>query len=83
MDHADEGEIVQMSAGPAGGPPMTAPTPPTLSAYETAHGRRVWCAYCKRWHYHAAEPGHRAAHCHVVTSPYRATGYTLEPAVSE
>ena len=57
---------------------MTNGTPPTLPAYETVHGWRVWCAYCKRWHYHAGEPGHRAAHCHVATSPYRQTGYILE-----
>ena len=52
-------------------------TAPSLPAYPTAHGWRVWCCYCDRWHQHGAQPGHRAAHCFVVSSPYRQTGYIL------
>ena len=25
---------------------------------------RVWCRYCKAWHTHSPEFGHREAHCH-------------------
>ena len=56
--------------------------PPTLPACPTEHGWRVWCCYCKRWHQHGAQPGHRVAHCHVATSPYKATGYVLELATN-
>ena len=59
------------------------PSPPVLPAYPTEHGWRVWCRYCHRWHQHGAQPGHRVAHCHVTTSPYRSTGYILKPAVTE
>jgi hypothetical protein len=44
---------------------------------------RFWCPHCRSYHHHGGEPdadgyiGHRAAHCHVSTSPYHATGYLL------
>ena len=57
---------------------------PVLPAHPTEHGDwRVWCVYCDRWHQHGAVPGHRAAHCHVTTSPYLRTGYVLELAEVE
>jgi hypothetical protein len=37
---------------------------------------RFWCPFCKKWHYHGAEPGHRVAHC-GSDSPFRETGYIL------
>ncbi len=37
---------------------------------------RVWCRYCRAFHYHGIGAGHRAAHC-ATTTPYTATGYTL------
>jgi hypothetical protein len=44
---------------------------------------KFWCDYCATHHHHAGHPddtgeiGHRSAHCHVQSSPYRATGYIL------
>lgn len=56
---------------------MTASTPPIRPAYPTTHGLKVWCVYCHRWHQHGQSGGHRAAHCHVPSSPYRRSGYIL------
>jgi hypothetical protein len=53
-------------------------SPPVLPAYPTPHGWKVWCNYCRRWHQHGAQPGHRVAHCRVPSSPYRTTGYILK-----
>jgi hypothetical protein len=42
-----------------------------------------WCPHCCAYHHHGGQPdqtgeiGHRVAHCHVPTSPFRATGYIL------
>lgn len=59
---------------------------PTLPAYRygrpLASGERplkVWCDYCGAWHHHGHTGGHRVAHCTVASSPYRRTGYNLEP----
>jgi hypothetical protein len=58
------------------GAPMTAP--PTLSAYRVGYQYVVWCAYCRKWHYHgAARDGHRLAHCSHSSSPYLTSGYIL------
>jgi hypothetical protein len=38
---------------------------------------KFWCQHCGRHHTHSAAPGHRAAHCHADSSPYRDTGYVL------
>ena len=54
-------------------------TIPHLPAVPEHHGLKVWCVYCRRWHHHASTPGHRVAHCTVPTSPYRQSGYVLEP----
>lgn len=35
-----------------------------------------WCPYCKRFHTHGAEAGHRVAHCD--SGPFRDTGYILK-----
>jgi hypothetical protein len=48
-----------------------------------------WCPFCKRRHWHSAEPGHRVAHCgherldrsgRVVKdySPFYESGYVLK-----
>jgi hypothetical protein len=39
---------------------------------------RVWCQYCRRFHYHAAIAGYHAAHC-LETTPYTEGGYMLKP----
>jgi len=44
--------------------------------YPFTHLWKVWCVFCRRWHWHAAGPGHRAAHC-TEPSLYTATGYIL------
>lgn len=36
---------------------------------------RLWCPHCRAWHFHGAEDGPRAAHCHVPDSPYHLDGY--------
>ncbi len=62
-------------------------TVPTLWAVpHKPGGFKVWCDYCRTgrsrkrgaWHYHGPPiPGHRAAHCTAVDSPYSETGYYL------
>lgn len=59
-------------------------TAPVLRAYRTkpsagAVGVTVWCCYCERPHAHGIGGGLRAAHCIRPESPYRATGYSLDP----
>jgi hypothetical protein len=48
---------------------------------------KFFCQYCNTWHEHAAEDGHRVAHCwHAeprgrlkgFTTPYVKTGYILK-----
>ena len=62
---------------------MTISTAPVLPAYPTSHGLRVWCVHCHRWHQHGQGGGHRVAHCTIVSSPYRLTGYVLALAEEE
>lgn len=39
---------------------------------------RAWCPFCRRYHFHGAEEGHRAAHCASDDSPFKmAGGYHL------
>jgi hypothetical protein len=38
---------------------------------------RVWCRYCRAWHYHGPAEGHREAHCQDSSSPYWRSGYNL------
>jgi hypothetical protein len=52
-------------------------TPPTLHAYRTPGGLRVFCPACRRWHRHSARGGHRVAHCTSDASPYAVSGYVL------
>lgn len=40
-------------------------------------GWRFYCAYCRRWHLHGEDLGHRVAHCSALDSPFRKTGYFL------
>lgn len=49
---------------------------------------RVWCDWCKAWHYHGAGVpgtpefpilGHRVEHCHRDDGPYSRFGYWLVP----
>ena len=51
---------------------------PVLDAYETAYTYRVWCSFCRYWHSHSKEDGHRVAHCHTVLSPYYDSGYFIK-----
>jgi hypothetical protein len=42
---------------------------------------RFFCPYCRRWHTHSPEPGHRVAHCGNLRSehpsPFLESGYWL------
>jgi hypothetical protein len=44
---------------------------------------KFWCPFCRSYHVHGGEPdhngdiGHRVAHCHEPSSPFRNTGYSL------
>lgn len=45
---------------------------------------KVWCPFCRKWHYHGADEGmrkrkgsHRVGHCHHVGSGFRGTGYYI------
>lgn len=51
---------------------------PVLPAFEVPAGGQwaVFCPACRCWHFHSAEPGHRAAHC--ITKPGMGKGYILE-----
>jgi hypothetical protein len=55
--------------------------PPRLPAYRITAGSQsrliVYCEHCRDYHFHGVGDGHRIAHCHVESSPYRQTGYTL------
>lgn len=59
------------------------PEIPVLSAYDTGKSLIVWCAHCRRWHFHGRcnggsdGDGHRAAHCYKPGSPYDRTGYVI------
>jgi hypothetical protein len=35
---------------------------------------RFWCPYCRAYHTHGAEDGHRVAHCHNPASPFTMGG---------
>lgn len=53
---------------------------PTLIA-ESVDGYdqwKIWCQYCKAFHYHGAVAGHRWAHCSKFSSPYLKTGYIIK-----
>jgi hypothetical protein len=50
---------------------------PVLRAYDTGLSYVVWCAPCRRWHYHGREDGHRVAHCVDDGGPYRGSGYVV------
>lgn len=56
---------------------------PVLVAEPTKDGQwRVWCCYCRRYHFHGAVMGHRTAHCSHPdkphnSNPYVSTGYYL------
>jgi hypothetical protein len=44
---------------------------------------KVWCDYCKAFHFHGAVEGHRQAHCdYNGSSPYLKTGYVIAGPVS-
>jgi hypothetical protein len=51
---------------------------PIIKAERIEGQCRFWCAFCKCFHYHSAESGHRVAHCHNRESPYDETGYVLD-----
>lgn len=55
---------------------------PVLLAFLRPEGKflRAWCPFCVRWHLHGWGFGHRVAHCHVETSPFKNTGYVLRAA---
>jgi hypothetical protein len=43
---------------------------------------KVWCQYCETFHFHGAIDGHRVAHCHTDSSPYKRSGYIIVGPVS-
>lgn len=56
---------------------------PVLLAYPVLRGGvKVWCCYCRTWHHHTAENGHRVAHCGNIgsydNSPFEETGYIIK-----
>jgi hypothetical protein len=58
------------------------PTEPVLLAQEgrtfgVAACWRVWCPFCVTRHTHSPHEGHRSAHCHEPTSPFKETGYYI------
>jgi len=55
---------------------------PVLLAYlrKDGHGLKAWCPFCRKWHLHGWGLGHRVAHCDVIESPFRRTGYELRAA---
>ena len=57
---------------------QTKPAIPTLPGRLTPDGFAVQCDYCRCWHVHGGEPGHRVAHCPRRESPYWERGYTVE-----
>jgi hypothetical protein len=54
---------------------------PVLLAVPSPDGLmwRAWCPFCRVYHSHSPEPGHRVAHCgdRRGTSPFDETGYVL------
>lgn len=45
---------------------------------------KVWCPYCRSFHQHGLPGGskkkaHRVAHCFVEDSPFKKTGYFIQP----
>jgi hypothetical protein len=38
---------------------------------------KVRCEYCKTYHFHSIEEGHKVAHCSNENSPYNRTGYEV------
>lgn len=38
---------------------------------------KVWCPWCRVWHFHGWGNGHRSAHCACRLSPFRDTGYDV------
>ncbi|GEM_PF-6539157 len=50
-----------------------------LPAVATSTARQWWvpCPWCHKWHYHAPEPGDRAAHCINDESPFLESGYIV------
>ncbi len=41
-------------------------------------GMKFWCPWCKKWHLHGIGDGHRAEHCTVDNSPFKAHGYVIK-----
>ena len=54
------------------------PPIPVLPGRLTPTGFAVYCTFCRYWHHHGGEPGHRIAHCRRRESPYWERGYTVE-----
>jgi 5-methylcytosine-specific restriction endonuclease McrA len=54
--------------------------PVLIAAVDRETGNwNVWCPYCKDWHQHCPEPGHRIAHCDDDSgSPFLETGYVVK-----
>lgn len=49
---------------------------PELFGSGTHKAWAVWCKYCRLYHSHSPEAGHRIGHCNI-SSPYRDNGYVL------
>ncbi len=52
---------------------------PFLLAIKDNKQAKIWCKYCKRWHYHSPEAGHRVAHCGDGPKTYGDKGYFIVP----
>jgi len=52
---------------------------PVLLAVEDDRGfLKAWCPFCRKYHYHGKNEGHRVAHCKDPNSPFHKTGYVLK-----
>ncbi len=49
----------------------------TLRARRDGEGLSAWCRFCRTYHHHSGEAGHREAHCTDRSSPYLEIGYIL------
>jgi len=51
---------------------------PIIKAFAVGPLAVFWCEYCKTFHTHGNEDGHRVAHCVSKDSPFKKTGYILK-----
>ncbi|WP_235856736.1 hypothetical protein [Niallia taxi] len=53
---------------------------PVLEAFERNErgDLSVYCTFCKVFHHHSSDDGHKSAHCTNDESPYLKTGYIIK-----